>query len=188
MPGESGTTSSNLRPIKTKYGIPPDLEACRTALVDGYVVEGHVPADVILRLLRERPKAIGVAVPGMPTGSPGMEVPWTPPADIRSSSSNGTAGPACSQTAEAHLRPGEQGNPGGRRGLMKGPARLPPGRLGACHGRWLPGMGGPEAGGVTSIPSAPEDRRVVSSCRRGRSPRRPRRPGTRTRPGSAGRP
>jgi hypothetical protein len=69
---------ANLRPIKGKYGIPADLEACHTALVGGYVVEGHVPADLIVRLLRERPKAVGLAVPGMPPGSPDMEVPDSP--------------------------------------------------------------------------------------------------------------
>ena len=68
----------DLRPIKAKYAVPADLEACHTALVDGYVVEGHVPADVIVRLLRERPKIVGLAVPGMPAGSPGMEVPGSP--------------------------------------------------------------------------------------------------------------
>ena len=70
----------DLRPVKTKYGVPADLEACHTALVDGYVVEGHVPADVIGRLLRERPKVAGLAVPGMPIGSPGMEVEGRLPA------------------------------------------------------------------------------------------------------------
>ena len=69
---------TNLRPIKAKYSIPADLEACHTALVDGYVVEGHVPADLIVRLLRERPKVVGLAVPGMPAGSPGMEAPGSP--------------------------------------------------------------------------------------------------------------
>lgn len=69
---------TDLRPIKAKHGVPADLEACHTALVDGYVVEGHVPVDVILRLLRERPKVVGLAVPGMPAGSPGMEVPGSP--------------------------------------------------------------------------------------------------------------
>ena len=54
-------------------GVPAPLRACHTAIVDGYVVEGHVPADDIRRLLRERPKARGLAVPGMPIGSPGME-------------------------------------------------------------------------------------------------------------------
>jgi hypothetical protein len=69
---------TNLRPIKAKYGIPADLEACHTALVDSYAVEGHVPADLIVRLLRERPTVVGLAVPGMPAGSPGMEVPGSP--------------------------------------------------------------------------------------------------------------
>jgi hypothetical protein len=69
---------TDLRPIKAKHGVPADLEACHTALVGGYVVEGHVPADLIVRLLRERPQAVGLAVPGMPPGSPGMEVPGRP--------------------------------------------------------------------------------------------------------------
>ena len=61
--------------IKTKFGIPDALATCHTAEVDGYLVEGHVPAVVVERLLRERPKAKGIAVPGMPLGSPGMESP-----------------------------------------------------------------------------------------------------------------
>jgi hypothetical protein len=65
----------NLAAIKRKHGVPTALESCHTALVDGYVVEGHVPADVIDQLLRERPKVVGLAVPGMPVGSPGMESP-----------------------------------------------------------------------------------------------------------------
>ena len=63
----------DITPIKRRYGVPERLEACHTALVEGYAVEGHVPADLIDRLLRERPGAAGLAVPGMPTGSPGME-------------------------------------------------------------------------------------------------------------------
>lgn len=59
--------------------MPAALAACHTALVGGYVVEGHVPADVIDRLLRDRPSILGVAVPGMPASSPGMEVPGRPP-------------------------------------------------------------------------------------------------------------
>lgn len=59
--------------VKRKHGLDPSLASCHTALVDGYVVEGHVPADVIKRLLRERPHVRGIAVPGMPVGSPGME-------------------------------------------------------------------------------------------------------------------
>jgi hypothetical protein len=70
---------TNLQPIKTRYGVPAALEACHTALVGGYVVEGHVPADLIVRLLRERPPVAGLGVPGMPVGSPGMEVAGRPP-------------------------------------------------------------------------------------------------------------
>jgi hypothetical protein len=66
---------TNLAPIKTKYGIPTELQSCHTALVDGYVIEGHVPADILVRLLRERPAVVGLAVPGMPAGSPGMDGP-----------------------------------------------------------------------------------------------------------------
>lgn len=65
--------TSNLAAVRERYGVPRKLTACHTALVGGYVVEGHVPADVIQRLLRERPAIVGVAVPGMPAGSPGME-------------------------------------------------------------------------------------------------------------------
>ena len=54
-------------------GVPAELRGCHTATIDGYVIEGHVPAADIRRLLVERPKAIGLAVPGMPLGSPGME-------------------------------------------------------------------------------------------------------------------
>lgn len=59
--------------LKLKWGVPPALHSCHTAKIAGYVIEGHVPASAIERLLRERPDAIGLAVPGMPIGSPGME-------------------------------------------------------------------------------------------------------------------
>jgi hypothetical protein len=62
-------------PIKKQLGVPPQLGSCHTAVVNGYVVEGHVPIVDILRLLRERPETTGIAVPGMPIGSPGMEGP-----------------------------------------------------------------------------------------------------------------
>ena len=55
--------------------MPRALQSCHTAVVEGYVIEGHVPADLIDRLLRERPSVVGLAVPGMPIGSPGMEAP-----------------------------------------------------------------------------------------------------------------
>jgi len=60
-------------PYKKRHGVTPQLASCHTAIVDGYVIEGHVPASDIKRLLRERPKVTGLAVPGMPIGSPGME-------------------------------------------------------------------------------------------------------------------
>lgn len=65
----------NLAPIKERVGVPFGMGSCHTAEVDGYFVEGHVPAEDVKRLLRERPKARGLTVPGMPAGSPGMEVP-----------------------------------------------------------------------------------------------------------------
>ena len=70
-------------PVKRKHAVPGALQACHTALVDGYVVEGHVPADLIDRLLRERPAVAGIAVAGMPLGSPGMEAPGRTPERYR---------------------------------------------------------------------------------------------------------
>ena len=60
--------------LKARLGISPELSSCHTALVGGYFVEGHVPASDIDRLLKERPEALGLTVPGMPIGSPGMEM------------------------------------------------------------------------------------------------------------------
>ncbi len=60
---------------RLKLGMPDKFGSCHTGLIDGYVVEGHVPAREITRLLKERPKAVGLAVPGMPVGSPGMDGP-----------------------------------------------------------------------------------------------------------------
>ncbi|HEX9181051.1 MAG TPA: DUF411 domain-containing protein [Burkholderiales bacterium] len=63
----------SVEPFKERYGVPPRLASCHTATVNGYVIEGHVPADLIRKLLAEKPKVKGLAVPGMPVGSPGME-------------------------------------------------------------------------------------------------------------------
>lgn len=63
----------DLSPVKSRLGVPQELQSCHTAEIDGYVIEGHVPAGDIERLLEERPDATGIAVPGMPVGSPGME-------------------------------------------------------------------------------------------------------------------
>jgi hypothetical protein len=65
--------------VKAKLGVPSELASCHTAEVEGYVIEGHVPAIAIRRLLAEKPNARGLAVPGMPIGSPGMEIDGTPP-------------------------------------------------------------------------------------------------------------
>jgi hypothetical protein len=59
--------------VKEQSKVPQELYACHTAVIDGYVIEGHVPADVIHKLLKEKPAVLGLAVPGMPVGSPGME-------------------------------------------------------------------------------------------------------------------
>ena len=67
--------TDDLAAVKASVGVPTGLASCHTALVGGYLVEGHVPADLIRRLLRERPAAAGLAVPGMPGASPGMDVP-----------------------------------------------------------------------------------------------------------------
>jgi len=67
------TEVEDLTPTARRLGVPDDLRACHTASVGGYAIEGHVPAADIQRLLRERPAAAGLAVPGMPMGSPGME-------------------------------------------------------------------------------------------------------------------
>lgn len=62
-------------PVKQELGVPLELGSCHTAVVGGYVLEGHVPAEDVARLLSERPDVVGLAVPGMPMGSPGMEGP-----------------------------------------------------------------------------------------------------------------
>ena len=61
--------------VKSRLGVATEISSCHTSQVDGYVIEGHVPASAVRRLLKERPKVTGLAVPGMPMGSPGMEVP-----------------------------------------------------------------------------------------------------------------
>lgn len=65
----------NLYEIKEKHGVSGQLSSCHTGIVDGYVVEGHVPIEDIRRLLNERPEAIGISAPGMPPNSPGMDMP-----------------------------------------------------------------------------------------------------------------
>lgn len=71
--------TADVGPAKRRLGVPEDLASCHTAEIAGYAIEGHVPAPAIMRLLKERPRARGLAVPGMPIGSPGMEVEGRPP-------------------------------------------------------------------------------------------------------------
>ncbi len=73
---------ADLTQVKLEHGIRRELTSCHTALVDGYVIEGHVPAEDIQRLLQERPDVVGLAVPGMPMGSPGMEGPTSEPYNV----------------------------------------------------------------------------------------------------------
>ena len=69
----------NLAAVKDRYQVPIELQSCHTAIVDGYIIEGHVPLAEIERLVVERPDLAGLAVPGMPVGSPGMEVEGVAP-------------------------------------------------------------------------------------------------------------
>jgi hypothetical protein len=65
----------DIQEVKRTYGVPAELGSCHTAVVGGYVIEGHVPATDVARMLQEKPAIVGISVPGMPVGSPGMEVP-----------------------------------------------------------------------------------------------------------------
>jgi hypothetical protein len=76
--------SPDMTEIKRSLGVPEGLSACHTAVVNGYLIEGHVPAADIARLLKTKPKVAGLAVPGMPMGSPGMEGPRTQKYDVLS--------------------------------------------------------------------------------------------------------
>lgn len=72
----------DVQPVKDRWGVPGDLISCHTAKVENYVIEGHVPADLIQRLLQEKPAVLGIATPGMPSGSPGMEGGLVEPYDV----------------------------------------------------------------------------------------------------------
>ena len=75
--------------VKRTLGVPDALTSCHTAVVNGYLIEGHVPAADIARLLKQRPKIAGLAVPGMPMGSPGMEGPTSQHYQVLSFDKNG---------------------------------------------------------------------------------------------------
>ncbi|NUZ08462.1 DUF411 domain-containing protein [Piscinibacter koreensis] len=75
-------STTDMALVKQRHGIPEKLEGCHTALLQGYVVEGLVPAQFVHRLLQERPKIKGLALPGMPVGAPGMEGPKSKPLQV----------------------------------------------------------------------------------------------------------
>ncbi len=77
--------------VKREHGVPERLASCHTALVGGYFVEGHVPAEDVKRLLEKRPRIAGLALPGMPIGSPGMEGPDPEPFDVLAVDAKGRA-------------------------------------------------------------------------------------------------
>ncbi len=79
----------DLMSIKVDAGVPTAMTSCHTSLVDGYVVEGHVPAEQLKRLLAERPDLVGIAAPGMPAGSPGMDMPNAPSYQVLSFDNEG---------------------------------------------------------------------------------------------------
>lgn len=79
----------DLQAVKEERGLPGDLGSCHTGVIEGYTIEGHVPAESIERLLRERPNIKGLAVPGMPIGSPGMEGPNPQRYDVIAFTDNG---------------------------------------------------------------------------------------------------
>ena len=82
---------AELAAIKAEHGVPGELQGCHTATVDGYVIEGHVPADLVARLLEQRPDVVGLAVPGMPVGSPGMVGPNPQPYNVMAFDQDGDA-------------------------------------------------------------------------------------------------
>ncbi len=79
----------DIDPVKRQAGVPYEMESCHTAFVSGYAVEGHVPAENISRILAERPKIKGLAVPGMPASAPGMDGPDPEPYTVYSFDADG---------------------------------------------------------------------------------------------------
>ena len=79
---------ADVSPTKTRLGVPVAAKSCHTATIGGYVVEGHVPFEDIVRIVTQRPPVVGIAVPGMPTGTPGMDGPKVP-YDVMSFDKNG---------------------------------------------------------------------------------------------------
>lgn len=87
--GVDAKDTPDMAEVKRTLGVPDALTSCHTAVVNGYLIEGHVPAADIARLLKEKPKVAGLAVPGMPMGSPGMEGPQQQHYQVLSFDKNG---------------------------------------------------------------------------------------------------
>ena len=94
------TDMNDLSEIKKSRGVPDQVQSCHTAVVNGYVVEGHVPAADVHRMLKEKPAIAGIAVGGMPVGSPGMDYPGTKPSRTTSCHSTRAAPRACSRNTD----------------------------------------------------------------------------------------
>jgi hypothetical protein len=90
--------SSDMDALKDHYGVPSGVRSCHTAIVGSYVVEGHVPASDVDRMLKEQPKAAGLAVPGMVTGSPGMEGSMSKPYTVLAFQKTGATTPFATHT------------------------------------------------------------------------------------------
>ncbi len=82
----------DMEPVKRRAGVPEPMESCHTAHVGGYIVEGHVPAEDVRRMLAERPAIKGLTVPGMPMSAPGMDSPEREPYTVLSFNDNGSTG------------------------------------------------------------------------------------------------
>ena len=107
---------ADMAPVKARFEVKPEHQGCHTAVVDGYVIEGHVPATDIARLLEERPAVKGLTVPGMPRGSPGMEGPVSDSYDVLTFDEAGGEAVYASYGAADSLRPVYRAGAGSRRG------------------------------------------------------------------------
>jgi hypothetical protein len=81
--------TTDMNTVAAHRKVPESLHSCHTAVIGQYVIEGHVPADLVKKLLKEQPKIVGLAAPGMPAGSPGMDVPNSPAYDVIAFDKNG---------------------------------------------------------------------------------------------------
>jgi hypothetical protein len=95
----------DLDAVDARRRVPDSFRSCHTAVAGNYIVEGHVPATVIKRLLRERPSVVGIGVPGTPAGSPGMESPSPVPYDVMAWRSNGETFVYARVAADGTVRP-----------------------------------------------------------------------------------